>query len=247
MGTYCAKAGSRSTSSLMGSVDLLEALGVNLPTSFAAQEAIFNETRFGFFSIEDMIAKFDERYGNRFFAPHALSLALPAVVLPVEVDVLMYGYAAPNIHLSARSLKNIGYKNFFIVNNTHNLVHYVDEMLPTGMTNVVGAVNGVLGRTRSFNAGEFVGAISEDKTNTIAQCNDRDEQVAVIRRVLKGEMPNSMLENAICLNAGTIAYIAGDAPSPQEGFKRAQATIANGQADAQLQAIIHKSPEYAHV
>lgn len=241
MGTYCAKAGSRSTSSLMGSVDLLEELGVTIPKSFAAQKAIFEATKFGFFSIEDTIEKFDERYGNRFFAPHALSLALPAVVLPVNVDILMYGYAAPNIYLCARSLMNLGYQNLFIVNNTSDLIHYVDEMLPMGMTNVVGVVNGVLGQTRSFDAGEFMKIAPEDGADTIFQQPRREQQVKLVTDTLKGSLPGSALENAVCLNAATIAYIAGDVASPEAGFARARQTIRSGQAAAQLQAIIAAS------
>ncbi|MFZ1301859.1 MAG: hypothetical protein WAQ27_04790 [Candidatus Microsaccharimonas sp.] len=244
MGTYCAKAGSRSTSSLMGSVDLLEQLGIKIPKTYAAQEAIFNTTRFGFFSIEDAIMKFDERYGNRFFAPHALSLVLPAVVLPVKVDVIMYGYAAPNIYLSARSLMNLGYKNLFIVNNTNDLIHYVDEMLPTGMTNIIGVVKGAIGRTRSFEAGKFVGLANDTTHDTIFQQTSREAQTEMIKKVLQGEMPDTMLENAICLNAATIAYIAGDAKNPQEGFEIARETIRSGKAFEQLEAIIKASREH---
>jgi len=238
MGTYCAKAGSRSTSSLMGSVDLLEGLGIKVPVKFEQQEALFNETRFGFFPIEEAIAKFDEHYGNRFLAPHALSLALPAVVLPVKVDTMMYGYAAPNIHLSARTLLHLGYTNAFIVNNTHDLVHYVDEMLSTGMTNVVGVVDGVIGRTRSFHAGEFVGATNTHEEGQIPQKLTKEEQVEVLVGALKGELADSEIENALCITAGTIAYIARDVKSPQEGFERARELIRSGAVYEQLQKII---------
>jgi len=241
MGTYCAKAGSRSTSSLMGSVDLIEELGIKVPKTFDQQEALFSATRFGFFPIENTIAKFDEHYGNRFIAPHVLSLALPAVVLPVEVDTLMYGYAAPNIHLSARALLRLGYKNSFVVSNTDNLVHYIDEMLPTGMTNVVGVVDGVVGRTRSFDAAKFVGAVNVGGKGSIGQKPTKDEQVSLIKEALQGTLPDSEIENALCISAGTMAYIARDVKTPQEGFVKAQETIRSGAAWKHLQEIIEAS------
>lgn len=241
IGTYCAKAGSRSTSSLMGSVDFVEALGIKVLTTFEQQEKLFTKTGFGFFPIEETIVKFDEHYGNRFIAPHALSLALPAVVLPVEVDSLMYGYAAPNIHLSARALLKLGYKDSFIVSNTDNMIHYVDEMLPTGLTSVVGVVDGVIGRSRSFDAAKFVDAINAYEYGTLAQRMTTEEQVEVLTAVLKGEMPNSEIENALCITAGTIAYIAHDVDNPKVGFQKAQASVRSGEVWKHLQKIIKES------
>lgn len=240
LGTYCVKAGSRSTSSLTGSTDLLEQLGFHVPTNIEQQIAIFHQTKFGFFPIEHAIQAFDKVYGGRFFAPHALSYALPAVVLPVEADVLFYGYAGPLVKLAASSLLRLGYGNVFVVNNTTDSIHYIDEMATVGTTSVVGAINGVMGTQKSFNAAEFMG-ITDQTSPDILETATVTEQAAIIVDILNNKLPGSIAEHTICLNAGTLAYIAGDASHPQVGFTQAIESIRNGQAARHLHHIVMAS------
>ncbi|MGH2604354.1 MAG: hypothetical protein ACRDJ9_33820, partial [Dehalococcoidia bacterium] len=83
-GAHVAKLGSHSASSVTGSRDFMQHIGAECDQTPADEMVeITADLGFGFFPIENRIPEFDHRYGGRFRAVHALSLALPALLSPV--------------------------------------------------------------------------------------------------------------------------------------------------------------------
>jgi len=235
------KAGSHSASSLTGSSDILEAVGFTIPNTIEDSTTILDQTNFGFYSIEDMVPRFNEVYGNRFFAPHALSYALPALLIPVKVDTLLYGYAGPNIPLSAQALTNVGHTSVMVCNNTVDGVHYVDEMATVGTTQIVGTQDGAVGRTLQLDAADYLAIKDSQSVPSIDSHATLSAQTEFFLALLGGEVPNSIAENTICLNAATMLYLGRQCDNPKEGFALALETVRSGQASSKLHDVVEAS------
>lgn len=82
----------------------------------------------GVFEIELMVPRFDAAYGGLFFAPHVLSLAFPALLLPVKTDHLLYGIAHPDVTLSMEVLRGYHDGDMLVVSSTPDNVRYIDEV-----------------------------------------------------------------------------------------------------------------------
>lgn len=239
-GAKTLKAGSRSASSVTGSTDILESVGFVVPDTEYASTRILQETDFGFYSIEHHVPRFDSVYGNKFFAPHSLSFVLPALLIPVKVDTLLYGYAGPNVGLSSRAFAALGKKSVMVCTNTADGVHYIDEMATVGVTSISGVNDGVVGSDLRFDACEYLG-IKNQKLPLIDSKMTVREQSEIFKSVLSAEFPDSYAEKTICLNAATLLYLAKKCQSPVEGFEVAVDTIRSGRAYEKLLQIVKVS------
>ncbi|NUR03542.1 MAG: tyrosine-type recombinase/integrase [Streptomyces sp.] len=130
-GAHVAKLGSRSASSKTGSRDFIDLVGATSDT-VPHQEMvdITAETGFGFFSIENRVPEFDRRYGGRFQAVHALSLAFPALLSPVTCPAYVYGLSHPAVGASSRLLSRLGLPDVTVINSSLSRAVQVDELIP---------------------------------------------------------------------------------------------------------------------
>lgn len=239
-GANVVKSGSRSTSSLTGSSDVLELSGFKIPEDPEASNALLREQGFGFYSIEDMIPRFDSIYGNHFYAPHSLSYVLPAALMPVNVDTMMYGFSGSKVSLSASALVRLGYPSNLVYTNTNDGVHYIDEIASTGTSLICGARDGEVGETLSLDAASYFN-IKDQVAPSIKALSTAEEHAAAFQGVLSGEFRASETENTVCLNAGSILYLCGITPGPQEGYTLAQDTIRSGASKQKLDDIVKMS------
>jgi anthranilate phosphoribosyltransferase len=236
-GAKVLKAGSRALSSVTGSTDILESVGIVTPRSEEEATKVLHETNFGYYSIENLTPKFDRAYGNRFFAPHALSFVLPATLLPVKTDTILYGYAGPNVSLSASSFVELGYPSVLVCNNTSDGTHYIDEMSTRGITNLIGAIDGSIGQQLSFDAANYMG-VQDQTAPGIETRTSVDGQREIFSGIIEGRFPGSVAENTICLNAATMLYLTKRAGNPKAGFALATEAIRSGDAAAKLAQLI---------
>lgn len=95
---------SAAASSVAGSADTLDELGVHVCETTECAREHARASGLAFLRIESQLRRFDEVYGGKFLAPHVLSLALPAAILPVDVTSIAYGLSHPNVRTSARSI-----------------------------------------------------------------------------------------------------------------------------------------------
>jgi anthranilate phosphoribosyltransferase len=230
VGAKVLKTGSSSTSSLTGSRDILELSGVSTPRTQEQSNALFGETGFGFYSIEDMIPKFDHVYGGKFFAPHSLSLALPAALIPVEVDQVMYGYAGPNTALSAECIvASTTNKKVLTFSNTQDGERFIDEIASVGSTRLSGTLNGMPSKITEIDMVDYYDLGTQSPTPISSACS-KEGQLHVFDSILRSQLPGSVAENTVLINAATMIYMAGIVPNPKEGFVKAQDVVRSGVA-----------------
>jgi len=226
VGAFTVKVASCSTSSLTGSADFLREVGANLNIPFRKMEGIIVKIRFGAFTIENLLPKFDSIYAKKFYAPHALSFGLAALASPIKYDTFLYGLAHPNIDLSVDVLKNFGIKNVMVVSTTNNGLHYLDEMGVYGVTKIKGIQNGKVGYIKKFNP---LIELNLPKYTPIDICEgkNKEKNIRLVIDVLKGKGERAR-EDIICINAGTILYLAKKVKNLKEGYNMAKDAIQRG-------------------
>lgn len=226
LGVYTAKAVSHSTSSLTGSADFLEKIGCNLNISTKKMEKIITKTKFGAFKIEGLLPKFDSIYGQKFIAPHALSFGLAALASPVKYDTFLYGLAHPNVELCLEVLKEFGIKNVMVASTTHDGIHFLDEMGIYGITKIKGMQNGKISYTKEFNPLIELN-LPKYGPEDICEGENKEENIRLAIDVLRGKGEKAR-EDIICINAGTILYLAKKAKDLREGYHLAKEGIKQG-------------------
>jgi anthranilate phosphoribosyltransferase len=167
---------------------------------------ILTEIKFGAFSIEQQIPEFDKFYGGKFWAPHALSLALPALLSPVQLDHLVFGISAAPIKVSAQVLAERGIKNFTVVSATPDGIRYIDEASLLGKTSWITVKEGKIVKTGSADLG-----FDHNMSTSIAS----------------GKMPGRY-EDMICLNAAFMMQCAGAVKTIDEGIIKSRDAIRHG-------------------
>lgn len=237
-GIPVAKHGSRSISSLSGSADVLESLGVEINQSPSGVEKL----------IEDIGIAF-------LYAP--LFHPVMCKVLPPEKDLgiktIFYTIIGPLINPSKASrhvmgvykkellstvtevATSIGYKRALFVHGAGGL----DEISLIGSTIINELDNGVVARyeIKPEDFGMQRCSISEIATGT------PQENAAMIKGVFEGR-DRGPRRNAVVLNSAGALMIGGRADSFKEGIKLAGELIDSGAANKKLEQLVEASQEY---
>ncbi|MBT2487808.1 hypothetical protein J7E96_04530 [Streptomyces sp. ISL-96] len=236
-GAHVAKLGSRSASSKTGSRDFVDLVGATSDT-VPHQEMvdITAEVGFGFFSIENRVPEFDRRYGGRFQAVHALSLAFPALLSPVTCPAYVYGLSHPAVGASARLLSRLGLPDVTVINSSIGQAVQVDELIPgsTVRTCRVSAGDEDLAFNDAVRRG--VASMPQDLMS-VTQYEDPRENVAAAVRVLAGR-DTSQARNAVALNAALLMVMSEAAPTIRSGIDKALTVIDSGAALDTLQQFV---------
>lgn len=238
-GAFTTKVASSSTSSLTGSADFLREVGVNLNLSVKKMEKIITKTKFGVFTIESLLPKFDSIYAKKFYAPHALSFGLAALASPIKYDNFLYGLAHPNIDLAVNVLKKFGTENVMVASTTDDKIHYIDEMGVYGITKIKGIQEGKIGYTKTFNPLIEL-KLPKYKLKDICEGKNKKENIKLVIDVLRGKGEKAR-EDIICINAGTILYLAKKAKNLQEGYVISKKVIKSGMPFNKLLEVIRES------
>ncbi|MGW1614924.1 hypothetical protein ACWCQZ_36885 [Streptomyces sp. NPDC002285] len=236
-GAHVAKLGSRSASSKTGSRDFIDVVGATSDT-VPHQEMvdITAEVGFGFFSIENRVPEFDRRYGGRFQAVHALSLAFPALLSPVTCAAYVYGLSHPAVGASARLLSRLGLPDVAVINASVGQPVQVDELIPGSTVRVCRMNAG--DEDLAFNDEVRKGAASMPQDlMSVAQHEDPWENVAVAIRVLAGR-DTSQARNAVALNAALLMVMSEVVPTIQSGIDKTLAIIDAGAGLDTLQQFV---------
>lgn len=230
--TYFAKPWSSSTSSITWSADILKEVWANIDVTVDTMIDILQKTGFGFFQIENLIPNFDKKYWWKFFAPHALSLALPALVCPIKLDRMVYWLAHPNIETSIKVFDKLGIKNVFVVSATDDGIHYIDEIGIYWVTKTIWIKDWEIWPLTFFDPWELVN-MPRYTYEHIKQGNNVQENVKYFVDVLNNKWDQAK-EDIICINAASLIYIAGECNNIKEGFYIAKQIIKDWKAIAKL-------------
>ncbi len=233
-GVKVAKHGNRAASSLCGTADCLEALGVNLDLSPEKCVELLKKIGICFF--------FAQKYHTsmKYVGPIRKELGIRTVfnilgplTNPASPNMQLLGvYDASLVEPLARVLTSLGVKSGMVVYGTDKL----DEISASAPTLVCEFRDGNY-RTYTITPEQF-GFTSCKKEDLVG--GTPAENAAITLGILKGE-DKGPKRNAVLLNAGAALYIAGKADSFENGIKLAGELIDNGAALAKLEEFIKES------
>ena len=233
-GVKVAKHGNRAASSLCGTADCLEALGVNLDLSPEKCVELLKKIGICFF--------FAQKYHSsmKYVGPIRKELGIRTVfnilgplTNPASPNMQLLGvYDASLVEPLARVLTSLGVKSGMVVYGTDKL----DEISASAPTLVCEFRDGNY-KTYTITPEQF-GFTSCKKEDLVG--GTPAENAAITLGILKGE-DKGPKRNAVLLNAGAALYIAGKADSFQNCIKRAGELIDNGAALAKLEEFIKES------
>ena len=233
-GVKVAKHGNRAASSLCGTADCLEALGVNLDLSPEKCVELLKKIGICFF--------FAQKYHTsmKYVGPIRKELGIRTVfnilgplTNPASPNMQLLGvYDASLVEPLARVLTSLGVKSGMVVYGTDKL----DEISASAPTLVCEFRDGNY-KTYTITPEQF-GFTSCKKEDLVG--GTPTENAAITLGILKGG-DKGPKRNAVLLNAGAALYIAGKADSFENGIKLAGELIANGAALAKLEEFIKES------
>ena len=233
-GVKVAKHGNRAASSLCGTADCLEALGVNLDLSPEKCVELLKKIGICFF--------FAQKYHTsmKYVGPIRKELGIRTVfnilgplTNPASPNMQLLGvYDASLVEPLARVLTSLGVKSGMVVYGTDKL----DEISVSAPTLVCEFRDGNY-KTYTITPEQF-GFTSCKKEDLVG--GTPTENAAITLGILKGG-DKGPKRNAVLLNAGAALYIAGKADSFENGIKLAGELIDNGAALAKLEEFIKES------
>ncbi|MBP3250735.1 MAG: anthranilate phosphoribosyltransferase [Ruminococcus sp.] len=233
-GILVAKHGNRAASSLSGTADCLEALGVNIDLSPEKCLELIEKVGFCFF--------FAQKYHTsmKYVGPIRKELGFRTVF---NILGPLTNPACPKYHLLgvydrsllepvAEVLMKLGSKRGMVVYGTDKL----DEISMSSPTDVCEYKDGWM---KNYTiAPEDFGFERCDKSEL--KGGTPQENAAVTRGIIAGEIRDAR-RNAVLLNAGAAIFVGGKAESMAEGVIKAAELIDNGKALAVLENLIAES------
>lgn len=231
-GAYIIKKGSGSTSSIIGSSDLLYGLGLKGRMSNEDTKDLLQATGFTFIDIEKVIPVFNSFYNGYFYKPHILSYILAADVTSLRGDKIVYGLSGSDVMKCCKCLSsNKSCSDIVVYCSTENEAEYYDELIGGGICYMAKKV-------------------SDDKQLTLSQYRlnlpsprllpaalTRKESINAIVELFKFHKNESYCK-VVSYNAGLYLLEAGIVNDIEEGQDIAMASILSGQAYKKLIEII---------
>ena len=233
-GVLVAKHGNRAASSLCGTADCLEALGVNINLEPEKCHQLLNEVGFCFF--------FAQKYHTsmKYVAPIRKELGIRTVfnilgplTNPANPKMHLLGvYDRSLVEPVAEVLMKLGSKKGMVVYGTDKL----DEISMSASTMVCEYQNGWI-KNYEITPEQFG---FERCTKEDLKGGTPAENADITRKILSGEIKGHK-RNAVLMNAGASIYIGGKAESMAEGIKLASEIIDSGKALETLENLIEIS------
>lgn len=232
-GLKIAKHGNRSVSSLSGSSDVLNALGVTLDGPKSAVERCIDEAGVGFLwaplyhPAMKVWAPIRAELGVRSIFNLLGPLTNPGAVTRQVVGVFAKSWVEPIAHV----LKNLGSEHAWVVHGHDGL----DELSTTGPTSVAELRDGTitLFEVVPEDAGVARATLAELKGG------DAKANAGALRDVLAGRA--SAYRDIVLLNTAAALVVGGQAASLADGVQRAAKSIDSGAAARALERLIEVS------
>lgn len=236
-GGKVAKHGNRSISSKSGSADVLEAAGVNLELTPEQVARCVNEIGVGFMFAPKHHGAMKHAIGPRkemgvrtvfnVLGPLTNPAGAPNQVLGVFSDDL--------VKPLAKVLQKLGSEHVLVVHAEDGM----DEISIAAATHVVELKNGEV--RDYFITPEQFGFERADISGLAV--DSAEQSLATIRGVFDNQ--HGPARDIVVLNAGAAIYVAGLSEGLAQGIKIAQDVIADGSANAKLNALVELSNQIA--
>ena len=229
-GLRVAKHGNRSVSSLCGSADVVETLGINIELSPPKVARCVDEVGIGFLYAPLLhTAMKHVMAARREMGVRTVFNMLGPLTNPAGANAQVIGvYAAALTELLARALAELGTIRAFVVHGADGL----DEISNTGESTIAEVHEGVVRttRVRPEDFGMPRAAIGD------LQGGDRQENADIIRRVLGGEL--GPRRDIVLMNAAAALVAGSKARDFKEGVGLAARSIDSGAAAGKLDALV---------
>lgn len=230
-GVKVTKHGNRAASSLCGTADCLEALGVNINQTPEKALEMLEKTNFCFL--------FAQKYhaAMRFVGPIRKELGFRTVfnilgplTNPAKPEYFLLGvYDEYLVEPLAKVLASLGVKRAAVVYGQERL----DEISPVGPTTICELRDGYY-RTTVIRPEDF-GMTSGNKEELVGGVPEVNAQITL--DILSGKTQGTR-RNAVLLNAGTALFTAGRAETIADGIQLAAQMIDSGKAMETLEKCI---------
>ncbi len=229
-GVPVAKHGNRSVSSVCGSADILELLGVRIELAPEALERCLESTGFAFF----FAPKFHP--ATRFAMParkkiqgKTLFNLLGPLANPAGVDYQVIGvYEKRLVLVMAEALAQLGLKKAWTLYGLEGL----DEISIAGPTSVA-EIEG--GRVKTFMVSPEDAGFKRSSPAGL-RCESKEAARDLAQQVLRGTPGPA--QDAVALNSGAGLYVAGKAASFKAGAALARETLVSGAVLKKLEEIV---------
>ncbi|HYB44231.1 MAG TPA: anthranilate phosphoribosyltransferase [Candidatus Methylomirabilis sp.] len=236
-GLKVAKHGNRSVSSLCGSADVVETLGINLELTPAQVARCVDEAGIGFLYAPLLhTAMKHVMAARREMGVRTVFNMLGPLTNPAGANAQVIGvYASSLCDPLARVLAELGTVRAFVVHGADGL----DEITNTGESDISEVHEGVVrsSRVRPEDFGLPRAAVAD------LRGGDRDENARIIRQVLGGE-PGPR-RDIVLMNAAAALVVGAKARDFKEGVALASRSIDSGAAAGKLAALIELSRSLA--
>jgi len=236
-GLKVAKHGNRSVSSLCGSADVVETLGISIELSPAKVARCIDEIGIGF--LYAPVLHTAMKYvmaARREMGIRTVFNMLGPLTNPANANAQVIGvYSAALTEPLARVLAELGTIRAFVVHGADGL----DEISNTGESRVSEVREGVV-RSYTVRPEDFGMPLA---TIRELQGGDREENAQIIRQILRGE--RGPKRDIVLMNAVAALVAAGKAKDFKEGVALAARSIDSGSALAKLEALLSLSQKLA--
>jgi anthranilate phosphoribosyltransferase len=236
-GLRVAKHGNRSVSSLCGSADVVEALGISLELSPPKVARCVDEVGIGFLYAPLLhTAMKHVMPARREMGVRTVFNMLGPLTNPAGANAQVIGVYSPALtEPLARVLAELGTIRAFVVHGSDNL----DEISNTGESRVSEVREGLV-RTFSVRPEDF--GMTRASIRDL-QGGDREQNAQIIRALLEGE-PGPR-RDIVLMNAAAALVAGARARDLKDGVGQAAQSIDNGAARAKLQALVALSQRLA--
>lgn len=233
-GVKVAKHGNRAASSLCGTADCLEALGVNIAQDPEKAQQMLNDAGFCFL--------FAQKYHSamKYVGPVRKELGfrtvfniLGPITNPARPEMFLLGvYDEYLVEPLVKVLDSLGVKRAMVVYGQEKL----DEISACGPTTICELRNGYY-RTGVIRPEDF-GLASGTKDELVG--GTPEENAEITKGILGGTITGTK-RNAVLLNAGAALFVAGKAESIGDGVKLSDELIRSGKAMKTLNRVVECS------
>jgi len=233
-GITMAKHGARAITSVCGTVDILEAVGVDVDCDPQVVKTSIEEAGIGIFN--GMSSKVHPQALGRILSQIAFGTTLNIAASLANPALPDYGvrgvYAKELVQPVARVMKEIGYKKAIVM---HGLdkdgVYGMDEASTLGITIVAELKEN--GDIENYYIGPEQLGIKPANRASLAPLNNIHEEALRFVGLLSGHQ-NGPCTDIICLNAALILYLMDVCTSFAEGLDKSRQIIASGLAIKKL-------------
>jgi anthranilate phosphoribosyltransferase len=232
-GNYMARHGARALTSTCGTIDVVEALGVDVECDVDVVKRSIETAGIGIFN--GMSAKVHPQALFRILSQIRFGTTLNISASLANPALPQYGvrgvYARDLVEPVARVMREIGYKRALVFHGSNGYGKGMDEVSIFGETYVAELFD--TSEISTYTVTPDVFGIDRAIESEVYPYKDRQAEARRLIGILSG-MKRGADYQMVCANAAPIFYVAGQAKNLSEGYRMAEVVVKAGKAVKKL-------------